>query len=279
MKVLWTFISATLAAAIGTLIAIAFQEPIAREFSGNRLVAQVYAAPWSPLFPTSGAVEKFWEKHGLSGYEINRLLSGDGMHFARIDIHNPGTKRVENIRLSLGNYPPNHIVILESELKPRLAPEAKSVEIQPLDPGASASVLFWTFQNVSSGYYFSDWKTFSSEGAISMTVVYPEKKISSDPVYEFLDTWVPAAKIAVSRSARQCWAGRGSTISLSPLRSHPDPCVSANPVHASLGAAIFGSVEIDLAAEATCMDQDGGDFAPADGGRVCNGDCAATFMG
>lgn len=191
MKAIWGFILATLAAAIGGLITIAFQDSIAGLFNNDRLIARIEAAPWFPMPLTKGDTDAYWEKLGLGPYEIHRLKEGDNLHFAKISVRNPGSKVVDQIKILVGAHPPQHVVLFEEGEKPERFAEPSAIPLKPLAPGSGATIYVWAIYDMESMFYFRNWETYSSEGSMVLKYLVKAEKGEENFVYYFLDNWMP----------------------------------------------------------------------------------------
>lgn len=96
MKSFFNFMSAVVSALIGGVLVVAFQAPIARHFSGDRLVAEVHAGRWLPLPGPRGEADP-WLKE-LGPYAIQRADEGEEMYTADWELKTTDRRKLMRLK-------------------------------------------------------------------------------------------------------------------------------------------------------------------------------------
>ena len=120
--------------------------------------------------PLEGDLQKSLEDSGLYSGQVDTLEKGGTLNFAQMTIRNPGRRKVEKIRIVMGEFPPTEVAVAEGGTGLRRLSEPKEVQLQPIEPGAVSTLYMWASFNMESKYYYDDWKTFSSEGPIRLNL-------------------------------------------------------------------------------------------------------------
>jgi hypothetical protein len=199
MKHFFGFIGGILAAAIAGLLVVVFQAPISRQFSADRLTAEVQAGLWVPIPARDGDLGKLW-KDRLGPYALERLQTGEEMYSSDWVVENKGAKKVDSIKVDFLNAAPEIIYIIQdgkliSEIK-----DPKTISLPPLNPGGSLRVyLVSIFDTREPLHYGKGWlKTFSSEGPVSFHLSSVNVQAIEDPIENFIETWIlPSAIFAL----------------------------------------------------------------------------------
>lgn len=186
MKGVWKFILAILAAAIGGLVVIAFQDPIARAFNQDRLLMTVYAGPWSPFASSSTNLTQQWERQGLPPYFIRRLQDGEELFMVRIVVENPGSQVVDRVRIAPDEYGPENWLILEAGEDPRIVETSNEILLGSFEPGEEAVVYAWSYHDLTTPYRYVGWRTFSTEGPAVFRLRAPSAK---DDLFNAVGDW------------------------------------------------------------------------------------------
>jgi hypothetical protein len=173
-------LAGVVAAIVGALIAMMFQAQIVRYFSPDRLVADVYAGPWEPIPKLVTDDNADVDFSGLKQYATKDVAKLSNLNSAKIIISNPGAKVVQNIRISTGEFPPSRIAVSKGGAITNVVANGNDLSLGQLAPGESVQLNFWSPVDLSS-YYFSDWKTFSSEGPMVMHLhTYQDSFLNND---------------------------------------------------------------------------------------------------
>ncbi len=187
MKSVFGWIGAILAAAVGGLLVIIFQAPLAREFSGDRLRAEVIAAEWVPLPSSPADLER-----QLGFVDGMRAEHGEQINLITLRITNGGAKRVENIRLKFGRVLGPRFATVSQAGKSKSWRDVRELVLDPIGPGNSAVVRLWTTMDpdyMVVGRY-SDFRSYSSEGPIIMNNKTYEEDYLNDPFIEFVGKYL-----------------------------------------------------------------------------------------
>lgn len=185
------FLGAIFAAAIAGLLVVAFQGPIAKQFSADRLSADVYAGPWTPIIDTAGDTKKLLERQ-LSPYAVSKISEGDHIYYSDWHLENKGSKRVENIRIDFDQAIPEFVLITQKGKPPLQTTDPRTAAIPPMAPGDSLHLQIVTIFDVTSKIDYSPQyiKTYSSEGPISIKLISAQQQYLSDPVSDFIEKYV-----------------------------------------------------------------------------------------
>jgi hypothetical protein len=184
------FISAIVAAAVGGLLVVFFQDPIAEYVNSDRLVLEVHPGPWSPLPPERGDAADAWERQGADTYAVTRILAGDTVHVARIDLRNPGRHTIDQIRLAFGEHGPFAAMILDGG-EVELVRDPAELVLRSLAPGEKLVVYVWSIFDLSSTYSFRDWHAYSSQGSGAIRIFTVNREQFREPVANFMDHQLP----------------------------------------------------------------------------------------
>lgn len=186
MKLIASLFVGALATALGALLAMMFQAPITRYFSPDRLVAEVSIAPWRPLPVSSVDTKKISAYGDINPYRMEDLLSGRTTSFVRIKVANHGAKDVHDIKFNMGEFPPMLITVYRDGKLSKRFIDHQVVPIAPLKPGDTTEIFAWSVHDVADQIAFNHWKTFSSEGPITLHIRQYGTKSRNDDGVEIL---------------------------------------------------------------------------------------------
>ena len=192
MKHVWAFFSALMATVLGGLLILVVQGPISRQLDSNRLKMDIFSGPWVPLPPGRGDVGDAWRRDGVLDLWVDQMLAGEPMHMARIVIHNPGGRSADQIRITTGDFPPQWVLVVHPEGPPTRLDEPQEITLAPLDPGQTANIYIWSYHNLESRYFYSDWGAFSSLGepVRRFHAAVVDQYRENNPIYAFVDDWM-----------------------------------------------------------------------------------------
>jgi len=187
MKSLFNFIGAVVSALVGGVLVVAFQAPIARHFSGDRLVAEVHAGRWLPFPGPKGEADP-WLKE-LGAYAIKRVDEDEELYTADWEIINNGSKKVDAIKIEFRTIIPNVAIVYQDGKPRKYYKNPNSIKFDAISPGSRTRLkIISIFDQGEKRYYTTEYmRSFSSEGPISFSVNKNRDNYFIDPVTNFID--------------------------------------------------------------------------------------------
>jgi hypothetical protein len=190
VKSFFKFIGAVVSALVAGALVVALQAPIARHFSGDRLVAEVHAGRWLPFPGPKGEADPWLNELGT--YAIDKFNDGDEIYTAEWNVSNNGSKKIDAIKIEFREITPLLAIVYNESGRSQYYKDPKSIKLDDLSPGSFSRIkIISIFDQSDKILYDSRFiSTYSSEGPIWIRINGNRNEHYMDPITNFIDMWI-----------------------------------------------------------------------------------------